>query len=105
MTTPLSFSLDQGPDDAPVLCAVGEIDMSNSAELAAAVDGALKRTTGRVIIDLTLVEYLDSAALSILLTRAERIELLAGPLIAPVLTITGLGDLTTITDQRPPSVP
>lgn len=100
MTTSLTFSSSRRQDGAPVLSATGEIDMSNCAEFAAALDGALGQAAGNVIIDLTRVEYLDSAALSVLLTRTDRIELLAGTLLAPVLTISGLGDLTTIAESQ-----
>lgn len=100
MTTSLTFSTGRRLDGAPVLRATGEIDMSNCADFAAALDAALRQAADRVIIDLTRVEYLDSAALSVLLTRADRVELLAGPLLAPVLTISGLGDLTTIAESQ-----
>lgn len=100
MTTSLTFSTGRRPDGAPVLRATGEIDMSNCDDFAAALDAALRQAADRVIIDLTRVEYLDSAALSVLLTRTDRLELLAGPLLAPVLTISGLGDLTTIAESE-----
>jgi anti-sigma B factor antagonist len=96
MTTPLTLTPDRRPDGAPVLTAVGEIDMSNSADLAAAVEAALEQATGPLIVDLAAVEYLDSAGLSVLLAHADRIEVIASPLLAPVLTICGLADLTTV---------
>ncbi|MEV5708911.1 STAS domain-containing protein [Actinoallomurus sp. NPDC052274] len=96
MTTPLTLTPDRRPDGTPVLTAVGEIDMSNSADLAAAVADGLEGAAGPLIVDLTDVEYLDSAGLSILLTHADRIEVVATPLLAPVLTFCGLTDLTTI---------
>ncbi|MFI7236122.1 STAS domain-containing protein [Streptomyces cyaneofuscatus] len=91
MTTPLTLTTRNRPDGTPLLKAVGEIDMSNTDALSAALDA----TTGPLVIDLTDVEYLDSAGLSVLFTHADRLELIAGPLLAPVLTISGLADLTT----------
>ncbi|MEU6389069.1 STAS domain-containing protein [Streptomyces sp. NPDC046939] len=91
MTTPLTLTIGRRPDGAAVLTAVGEIDMSNAAELAAALEG----TSGALVLDLTGVEYLDSAGLSVLFPHAERIHLIANPLLAPVLAISGLTDLTT----------
>ncbi|MFI2642113.1 STAS domain-containing protein [Streptomyces sp. NPDC018610] len=91
MTTPLTLTPGRRPDGTAVLTAVGEIDMSNTADLAA----ALERTPGPLVLDLSGVEYLDSAGLSVLFAHAERLELVAGPLLAPVLTISGLADLTT----------
>jgi hypothetical protein len=39
------------------------------------------------------VEYLDSAGLTALFTHAARLELIATPLLAPVLTISGLAEM------------
>ncbi|MFD6358465.1 STAS domain-containing protein [Streptomyces roseolus] len=92
MTTPLTLTRGRGTDGTPVLRAVGEIDMSNSDVLAAALDD----TPGRVVVDLTEVGYLDSAALSVLFARAVRVELIAPPLLLPVLTVSGLADLVPV---------
>jgi anti-sigma B factor antagonist len=101
MSTPLTVTQDRRPDGARVLSVVGEIDMSNSGELAAAVEAELDDVGGTVLLDLTRVDYLDSAGLSILLLHADRIEILATPLIAPVLTISGLPQLTTVHGLEP----
>ncbi|MGW6817630.1 STAS domain-containing protein [Streptomyces sp. NPDC055005] len=92
MTTPLTLSPGRRADGTALLTAVGEIDMSNTGELAAALAG----THGPLVLDLTGVEYLDSAGLSVLFPHADRIELIAGPLLEPVLTISGLTELTTV---------
>ncbi|MEU9419539.1 STAS domain-containing protein [Streptomyces sp. NPDC051577] len=92
MTTPLTLTPGRRPDGTALLTAVGEIDMSNTGELAAALAG----TDGPLVLDLSGVEYLDSAGLSVLFPHADRIELVANPLLEPVLTISGLTDLTTI---------
>jgi anti-sigma B factor antagonist len=92
MTTPLSLVPGRRSDGTTLLTAVGEIDMTNTDALAAALDTA----RGPVVLDLTGVAYLDSAGLAVLFARAERIELLATPLLAPVLTISGLTDITTV---------
>ncbi|MFI0240615.1 STAS domain-containing protein [Streptomyces sp. NPDC016845] len=90
MTTPLTLTPGRQADGAAVLTAVGEIDMSNAAELAAAIED----TSGALVLDLSGVEYLDSAGLSVLFPHADRIRLIANPLLAPVLAISGLTDLT-----------
>ncbi|MFF4872897.1 STAS domain-containing protein [Streptomyces sp. NPDC090109] len=91
MTTPLTLTPGRRADGTAVLTAVGEIDMSNTRSLADALDS----TPGPLVLDLTAVDYLDSAGLSVLFSHADRLELVAGPLLAPVLTISGLTDLTT----------
>lgn len=97
MTTPLALTPSRRPDGVTVLTAVGEIDMSNTGILAAALER--EPGPGRVVVDLTGVEYLDSAGLSVLFSHADRIELIATDLLGPVLTISGLADLATVHRQ------
>jgi anti-sigma B factor antagonist len=92
MTTALTLTSSRGPDGTAVLKAVGEIDMSNTDAFAAALDDI----PGRLLVDLTECEYLDSAGLTVLFAHADRIELVAGPLLTPVMTFSGLAALTTI---------
>ncbi|WBB76054.1 STAS domain-containing protein [Micromonospora sp. WMMD1128] len=96
MSTALKLTTSSGPDGARVLIAVGEIDLSNAASFAAALDDALRPDGKPLVVDLTEVEYLDSAGLAVLFPHAERIALVAGPLLEPLLTISGLADLTTV---------
>ncbi|MFI6208138.1 STAS domain-containing protein [Streptomyces sp. NPDC051041] len=91
MTTPLILTPGQCTDGSASLTVAGEIDMSNARLLAEALD----RTTGPLVVDLTGVEYLDSAGLSVLFAHSDRLELIATPLLSPVLTISGLADITT----------
>ncbi|WP_055694405.1 STAS domain-containing protein [Streptomyces prasinopilosus] len=92
MTTPLTLTPSRRPDGATLLTVAGEIDMSNTDSLATAIE----TTDGPLVIDLTAVDYLDSAGLSVLFTHTDRIELIASPLLAPILSISGLADLTTV---------
>ena len=82
------------------MTAAGEIDMSNADRFrdalglaAAAADGGL------FVVDLTGVEYLDSAGVHALFAHASRIRLIAGPLLEPVLTVSGLSDITSVSDD------
>jgi anti-sigma B factor antagonist len=91
VATPLELSTQAGADGIPVVTVAGEIDMSNADRFrdalglaAAAADG------GSFVVDLTGVEYLDSAGVHALFAHASRIRLIAGPLLEPVLTISGL---------------
>jgi anti-anti-sigma factor len=95
MTTPLSLATHLRLDGTQVLTAVGEIDMSNAGSFREALNRA-SAGGGRLVVDLTGVEYLDSAGLTVLFTHAAHIELIAPPLLAPVLTISGLADITRL---------
>jgi anti-anti-sigma factor len=92
MTTPLTLVPGRRPDGTHHLAVSGEIDMSNIDSLA----DTLSTTPGPLVLDLTDVEYLDSAGLSVLFAHADRLELIATPLLAPVLRVSGLSDLTTV---------
>ena len=92
MTTHLTLTPGRRPDGRALLTVAGEIDMSNTDTL----DTAIATTEGPLVIDLTAVEYLDSAGLSVLFRHADRVELVATPLLAPVLEISGLAGLTTV---------
>ncbi|MES9521548.1 STAS domain-containing protein [Streptomyces capoamus] len=92
MTTPLTLTPERGPDGAARLTVRGEIDMSNAGSLAE----ALAAGAGPLVVDLTGVEYLDSAGLSVLFAHADRLELIVTPLLEPVLTVSGLVGLATV---------
>ena len=101
MATALELSTRPGPDGIPVVTVAGEIDMSNADRFrdalglaaAAAADG------GSFVVDLTAVEYLDSAGIHALFAHASRIRLIAGPLLEPVLTVSGLSGITAMGDD------
>jgi anti-anti-sigma factor len=99
MSTELTFTTGRRPDGTLVLGATGEIDMSNAAAFAAALTDARGDAKGPFVLDLTRVEYLDSAGLAALFPHVDDVHLVAGPLLGPVLTIAGLADLTTIRDE------
>ena len=98
MTTPLELFTDRRPDGRAVLTAVGEIDMSNVGQLRDALDQA---GGGPLVIDLTSVEYLDSAGLTVLFAHAGHIALVAAPLLVPVLKISGLSEITEVRQAGP----
>ncbi|MGH3153494.1 MAG: STAS domain-containing protein [Streptosporangiaceae bacterium] len=94
MATPLEIRTRPGPDGIPVVSAVGEIDMSNAEEFRAALGTAAGG--GQLVVDLTGVEYLDSAGIHALYAVASRIRLIASPLLSPVLDISGLSAITSV---------
>ena len=95
MTTHLSLSTHLRPDGTPVLAASGEIDMSNASAFGAALDQA---TAGgaRLVVDLTAVEYLDSAGLAALFAHVPNLHVIVAPLLSTVITVSGLDELVTV---------
>ncbi|MDH6227226.1 MULTISPECIES: STAS domain-containing protein [Streptomyces] len=90
--TPLTVTPGAGPGGAPLLTVAGEVDLGNAQVLAR----ALEDTAGTVVLDLTAVEYLDSAGLSVLFAHAERLEIVVPPLLRPVVTYSGLAELAVV---------
>ncbi|MEB4211378.1 STAS domain-containing protein [Mycobacterium sp. 94-17] len=104
MTTPLTLGTARGRDGTFALVAEGEIDLSNIDAFGRALAAAATEATGGAAlrVDLSAVEYLDSAAINALAAYADRIELVAHPTLMPVLKVSGLAELTTI-EPAPPA--
>ncbi|MFD9124778.1 STAS domain-containing protein [Kitasatospora sp. NPDC059571] len=101
MPASLTLTTHRRADGSTVVRVEGEIDMGNAEVFAAALD---REPSGPVplVVDLGAVEYLDSAALSILFARADRIELVANPILRPLLAISGLSALVTVREPGAP---
>lgn len=52
----------------------GEVDMSNAAEMVSALGGAASNEMTAVILDLSDVEYLDSAGIHLIFTLRENLR-------------------------------
>ena len=99
MATPLSVRTGVRNDGSAVLRVAGEIDMSNVDVFTSAITDALApalKDGGVLAIDLTEVEYLDSAGIDVLFVRADRIRLIVNPILMPVLKISGLTNVTSV---------
>ncbi len=104
MTTPLTLDTARCNDGKLVLTAAGEIDLSNIDAFNQALTTATTEavSSGETLtVDLSAVEYLDSAAINVLYARADHIHLIAHPLQMSVLTISGLAELVTIEPASP----
>jgi anti-anti-sigma factor len=104
MPTSLTLDTARCNDGKPVLIAAGEIDLSNidafNRALSAAISAAV--SSGETLtVDLSAVEYLDSAAINVLFARADDIRLIAHPLLIPILTISGLAELVAVETASP----
>ena len=106
MTTLLTLDATRREDGKLVLVAAGGIDLSNVDTFTQALTAAITETAdgdGTVIVDLSAVEYLDSAAINALFAHAEHIELIVRPLLIRIFEITGLTELATIEAAPPQS--
>lgn len=82
-----------------MVAAIGEIDLSNVDDFERVVASAVEqaaRTGDRVTVDLSSVEYLDSAAINALCAHGEQIRVLAPRLLKSTLTMSGLTELVDV---------
>lgn len=101
MATPLELRAGHDANGAPVVTAIGELDLSNVDALAEALEHAVSGAAPHVVtVDLSAVEYLDSAAINALFTHADHIRVRANPTVMPVLTVSGLAELVTVVDAH-----
>jgi anti-anti-sigma factor len=97
--TSLTHSSTRRSDGKLVLAATGEIDLSNIDAFKQALTGSTTEAASsgaRLIVDLTAVDYLDSAAINALYDLADHIHLIANPVLMRSLTVSGLAELVTI---------
>jgi anti-sigma B factor antagonist len=95
VNSPLKLSTRKDSHGNMVLAVAGEIDMSNAADFRDALSQA-GTSAAAFAVDLTEVDYLDSAGLTALLPYANRINVIATAILAPVLSVTGLDGVTTV---------
>lgn len=103
MATSLTLETVRRGDGKLALTATGEIDLSNieAFDQALATAEAAGSATA-LIVDLSQVEYLDSAAINALFVRADQIHVIAHPLLMRSLTVSGLTELA-IVEAAPPA--
>lgn len=94
MSTPLTVRVERA-DGRLVLVVAGEIDASNVADFTEALNAAVNGGSA-LNVDLSAVDYLDSAAINALVPHAESLQIIANPVLMRVLTVSGLAELTKI---------
>jgi anti-anti-sigma factor len=101
MSALLTLDTTRGDDGAVVLTAAGEIDLSNiDAFSQVLTTAATEAGESWLTVDLASVEYLDSSAINALYGLADRIRLIANPVLMRGLTVSGLTELVTV--EAPP---
>ncbi|OBK18909.1 STAS domain-containing protein [Mycobacterium asiaticum] len=104
MPTVLTLESARSDDGKLVLTALGEIDLSNIDAFDDALGTAAAEAANnseRLTVDLSEVEYLDSAAINALFSRADHIQLIAHPLLISILTMSGLNQLVHVEPAQP----
>jgi anti-sigma B factor antagonist len=97
------FGVEREPceqEGVALLAVSGDIDMTASREFGRRLEGALRASSGHVVLDLLRVVHLDSTALRVLLAcrnvaeeRGACLVLVCGRQVQHVLEVTGLDEL------------
>jgi anti-anti-sigma factor len=105
MTTPLTLDTNRSEGGMTVLLAEGEIDQSNIDTFKEALTAAAETaSSGELInVDLSAVEYLDSAAINVLFANADHIQLVVNPLVKRILHVSGVTEVANV-EVRDPTV-
>jgi anti-anti-sigma factor len=106
MAALLTVHTERRNDGTLVLKAAGEIDMSNVDTLSHALSSAVSEAAGNnetVTVDLSAVEYLDSAGFNVLYNHADHIQVIVNPLLMPVFTVSGFTELAHVEPAPPRS--
>jgi anti-sigma B factor antagonist len=95
----VGIDLSGGPKESPLVTVEGEIDLAAASRLDEILDIA-EEDSDEVSVDLSAVDYLDTAGVRVLFEHAARVRLVlllaADGIIAPVIATSGLGRLTTV---------
>lgn len=103
--TPLSLNTDRGADGTPRVTAAGEIDISNIHIFTQALTTASEGKRGPITVDMSAVQYLDSAGVNALFKHADeidRLHLIVNPSLVRVLSITRLSEIARIESAPDP---
>jgi len=92
--------LPAGEREPAIVCAAGDIDLTNVGQFQAALDQAAA-TSSAITADLTAVTYCDSATIRALFIAARRARLTiqvsaAGPINETLLRVSGLDQIATV---------
>ena len=109
MTAPDLVAVTHPSADVVHIALSGEIDMANAQSVQDAIFAALGNRLTHVTVDLSALDYIDSAGMRLLFTLAARLktlqinlELIAPP-DSPARQVVAISGLESITSVRPPS--
>jgi anti-sigma B factor antagonist len=93
-------------DGTPVIWLSGELDITTIAPARTAIDAALVSHPGRVLLDASGLEYMDSSGIALLVWAARRTQEVQvrnpSPVVKRLIEVTGLSEVLRITDENRP---
>jgi anti-sigma B factor antagonist len=85
--------------DAPVIAAVGVLDLETAAQLRAALTRVIYEGATEVVLDLAAVDFIDSTALGVIARAAQQCQLVvrgASPPLRRLFAITMLDSMVRL---------
>lgn len=85
------------PQGTAVITLIGDVDLSNAAELSEAVAAVEEGPAHRLVFDLTELRFIDSAGIALLVAATKSLEDVRvrnpSPIVGRVIELTGLADV------------
>ena len=84
----------------PVIRIAGELDLASAGDIHQSVKAIIGDGPERVVFDLSMLEFMDSSGISLLLAVAERVPVEirdASPIVRQLIEMTGLVDTLPLT--------
>lgn len=104
MTSEIETRVEPGPDGTDEVVVRGEIDLAAAGRFREILREAAARYRP-LVVNLTDLEYLDSAGVAVLFDQARRspLEVVVGPgcLVAPVIAVARLAEVATVRVRQP----
>lgn len=95
----VAMRVERGPDGTDEAVITGEIDLATAGQFRTLLGEAAERLSP-LVVNLTDVEYLDSAGVAVLFDQARHcaLEIVVGPgcLVVPVITVARLAQVATV---------
>lgn len=98
-------SAEQSVDEwgTPIVKLKGELDMSSVGLVRGVIESAIEAASGRLIFDLSDLDFMDSSGIAALLVAAKRVDSVEirhpTPIVRRILESTGLAAVFAIEDR------
>jgi anti-sigma B factor antagonist len=90
----------------PIICLSGELDITGIGQARAAIDAAIASHPGRVVLDASGLEYMDSSGIALLVWTARKTHEVQirnpSPVVQRLIEVTGLSEILRITHENQP---
>jgi anti-sigma B factor antagonist len=84
----------------PVVSLSGELDLTNAARVQSVIEDIIAAGTGRLVVEMSELEFMDSPGLALLASVARKVpevELRApSPIVRRLIELTGLAEIRNV---------